>query len=152
MSNIFTESLEVCRFHILSRLQRQLETQMTPYIAEAANPCEHDCQAMTRAGHYMKQLHRLGLWPLTGILAEESINTILGRLNDYQCFVSPKYPCICLRSSKIEDEIDVEYISSCFELKGLCLNCVKKGRLGALRDNCMVAPRSGECGNQAMTT
>lgn len=152
MSNAFTESLEVCRFHILSRLQRQLEMQMTPFIAETASSCGHGCQLMTRAGHYMKQLHRLGLWPLTGILAEESINTVLERMNRFRCFVSPENTCICLRSTEIRQEIDVKYISSHFESNGLCLNCVKEGRLGALRDNCLVAPRSGECGHQTMTT
>lgn len=130
----------MCRLHSVLELQRTIETEFKPLLEWAAAPCGFStCQASARAIHYMSELHRLELYPLMEVQEHTSIKQILSRLEDYKIFVPPEN-CICLERSP--DGGNLARAIRDFRVKGLCLDCVKAGRLGGLEDNCM---SSGKC-------
>ena len=98
----------------------------------------------------MNELYRLGMWPLIDFSERNSIDTIIEKLDDYKEFAQPTDACRCLRDSALRSEVTDSVVGALANQKGLCLDCVKKGRLGGLNDNCM-ASRSGECRHRAST-
>ncbi len=153
LSNTWTDvhsgSLDICRLHIFTRLQSKFEEAITPSVEAALNPClHHPCQRSARAAHYLIELCQLGLWPLTDVLTRKriSIRMVLTKLRRFKDFSPPKNSCFCFIDTESGEKI--RSLAREFVLKGLCLNCVKSGRLGVMEDNCMVAPKMGICGHQ----
>lgn len=148
-THVPAESLDMCRLHIFTRLQYECEETITPSVEAAGDPCLYqDCLASEMSAHYMIEMCKLGLWPLTNVLARRriSIRIILKKLCGFKVFSPPENHCICAIQTK--GGKDISELARGFELKGLCLDCVKSGRLGGMKDNCMVAPKHGICGHQ----
>ena len=83
--------------------------------------------------HHLRELTRIGLWPLTTSFHEASTRDVLQKLEEYQpCNQSH---CGC---SRLNLSISVKFIVQTFHIaQGLCLECYRNGKTSPSSGNCM---------------
>ncbi|KAL2052230.1 hypothetical protein ABVK25_007389 [Lepraria finkii] len=126
------------------------------------------CGLLTVVGHYLSELVRLGLWPLSRIVEQTNINTIASQIQHFENFDETSHedeedgwggrtPQFGTRKNRARKK-QVEYVVlregcsipeiDCKKLlqdatrvaseaqQGLCLNCIKNGRVTTEEGNC----------------
>lgn len=155
LTSLYSESLNALRHSILDLLEAELEDLVTIHLRhmcksaadheERLRPCEH----LSRTGHFFQELQRLRLWPICRMLQITNLSTILNQLNDFRPYYGDK-----------DNDEDIERCrqhrihSSCSspalnfkntletsvqdlpDLLGLCLACVKHGKITEQEKNC----------------
>ena len=101
------------------------------------------CFHLAKTGYYIQELHRIGLWPIPNLDTAKSIQDVSDRLLKI-CNYSAVDLCeagMCCDEANIDFEEHLlqvtETISKCNT--GLCLNCVKKGKIMSADGNCRAA-------------
>ena len=100
------------------------------------------CLQTAKAGFYVQELYRIGLWPINNTNTQMSIQEISNRLRGFQdYYITDPYNTGCL-----VDFADINFKPRLVEAtrrmisaSGLCLNCVKKGKIMSADGNCREA-------------
>lgn len=105
------------------------------------------CAQSAKIGHYFRELHRLGLWPLRPAFKKCTISNIMNTLAGYQNFqpsnVTRDCKCIDVDFHEIlQDTCKAAYSRQV----GLCLVCAQNGIASFSAGNCFANKRS-ECQN-----
>ena len=167
---ITKESINAERTKTLLRLQTTIEDMLVPLIKKCPEMSLHRidrqaCGLLTVVGHYLSELVRLGLWPLSRIVEQNNINTIASQIQHFENFdetshedegddwgcrtppfgpqknkVGKKYVVWRERCSVPEIDCkkllqDATRVASEAQ-QGLCLNCIKNGRVTTEEGNC----------------
>ncbi len=90
------------------------------------------------AAHFMINLKEAELWPPSTAFRNSAIQTVLGKASKYQNCPA-EWRCGCrMFGYWVEDSVkDVEE-----QLKGLCLTCIKNGKVSKADGNCQAATHS----------
>ena len=164
------DSINAERTKTLLRLQTTMEDMLPPFIN---NKCpemsshrsdRQACRLLTVAGHYLSELIRLGLWPLSRIVEQTNINTIASQIQQFENFDETfhedeedgwggrtssgskknrrgKEYELWQRSCSVP-EIDCKKLLqdaasvASKAQQGLCLNCIKEGKVTTEEGNC----------------
>jgi len=171
------DSLKARRQDYAQELLKVVESAMEAYIdTTCPRKLEHKknhtpCERLGRAGHYLHELHSLGLWPLSEIL-EQPTSWTVEKLLEFQNYYldDPENPrsmdvviqgrkyhshCKCPRS-KMKERLQ-SAAEFCHLETRLCLKCVKDGMKGVCteeplslcrtqrkRFGCRISPRVRE--------
>ena len=81
----------------------------------------------------MVQVWRAEIWPISTLLSSD-LQEVLGKLKQFR-HCSGTSDCGC---ADLSYDLDIGYVISFLEreLKGLCLKCVRKGRMTVDEGNC----------------
>lgn len=129
-------------------MQRRLELTIVPNLMDCParqGHCEdvgsRACDRLSQVGHYVQELTSLGLWPLWPLTEKTkltALTNILENFEDYGLEIGNRsYNTFCGHQptnlkhsliSSIERIIDQQH--------GLCLACVKQGRVTRAEGNC----------------
>lgn len=108
------------------------------------------CDVLAEAGHNLSELVRLGLWPMSRVLPHTNLSRILSQVShinayymadSYQGFSGMDHhkngcPRIDLAFKSILDKL----MDDAIELhQGMCLRCVKQGKVTKEEGNCHAA-------------
>ncbi|KAK3178658.1 hypothetical protein OEA41_000795 [Lepraria neglecta] len=157
------DSINAERTKTLLRLQTTIEDMLPPFINDKC-PEMSSCRLLTVAGYYLSELIRLGLWPLSRIVEQTSINTIASQIEHFENFDETSHEDEedgwggrtssggkkNRRGKKFEvwqescsvPEIDCKKLLqdaasvASKALQGLCLNCIKEGKVTTEEGNC----------------
>ena len=101
---------------------------------------EEKCDHISKTGHCFQELHRLEVWPISSAMSNKTINDITMRVALFEnCHTRNQicgyYSCDQARLDfkKLLHEAVVKAKNA---IKGLCLNCVTKGKITAQDGNC----------------
>ena len=108
---------------------------------------DHDdeaiCFHLAKTGYYIQELHRLGLWPIPKAYTAKSIQNISDRLLELGNYsaVDPDEDGLWCDEAGIDFEDHLLQVreTSSQRSSGLCLNCVKKGKIMSADGNCRAA-------------
>ena len=110
---------------------------MTPHRSN-----ENMCFQVAKTGFYVQELYRVGIWPINKTNTRLSIQEILNRLEgfqDYYYVTDSRYTRSC-DTAKVNFKQRLEDARGRMILgSGLCLNCVKKGKIMSADGNCRAA-------------
>ena len=100
------------------------------------------CFHAAKTGFYVHQLYRVGLWPIDYTTAQLSIQEISNRLEGFQDYYleGPEIggrPCDLANIDFTQHLKDAR--AKMIPSSGLCLNCVKKGKIRRADGNCRAA-------------
>ena len=147
-----------------------MEDMLAPLIKKCPEMSSHRsdrqaCGLLTVAGHYLSELIRLGLWPLSRIVEQTNINTIASQIQHFENFDETsredeeddwggrilskgKKNRVGRRSTEIWPESCSVPEIDCKKLlqdaarvvskaqQGLCLSCIKEGKVTTEEGNC----------------
>ena len=163
------ESINAERTKTLLRLQTTMEDMLAPLIKKCPMMSSHRsgrqaCGMLTVAGHYLSELLRLGLWPLSRNVEQTNINTIASQIQHFENFDETSHEdeedgwggqtSSRGKRNKGGSRYDVWQGScsvpeiDCKELlqdaarvaskaqQGLCLSCIKEGKVTTEEGNC----------------
>lgn len=163
---ITKESINAERTKTLLRLQTAIEDMLVPLIDNCPEMSLHRsrrqaCGLLTVVGHYLSELVRLGLWPLSRIVEQTNINIIASQIQHFENFDEISHEDdwggrTQLRPQKYHvgkkqivwqercrvPEIDCKKLLqdairvASKDQQGLCLNCIKNGRVTTEEGNC----------------
>lgn len=110
-------------------LQESVDMNVTEHVRteDANNPT---------MAHYTRELNRIGLWPPSKVFRECTVAQLLNRFRQFRNCQGYR-GCKCCDSdlsSKFRNVAD----DLLFDLSGLCLACVKNGKLTDSEGNCGV--------------
>ena len=101
------------------------------------------CFHLAKTGYYIHELHRIGLWPIPASYSAKSIQDISDRLLkicNYSAVDPYEYGLCCDRANIDFEELLLELRETISKRNtGLCLNCVKKGKIMSADGNCRAA-------------
>ena len=102
----------------------------------SAHPSQREtCFQTAKAGFYVQELYRIGLWPINNRNTQMSIQEISNRLQGFRdYYITQSWPCVSPIINFKQGLVDAtgRMISG----SGLCLNCVKKGKIMIADGNC----------------
>ena len=98
------------------------------------------CFRVSKSGFYIQELYRIGLWPIPDTSTQKSIeeisNCLLGFENDTFIHRSKIGPMCDVANIDFKDLLLQATERTMKRSRGLCLNCVKKGRIMIADGNC----------------
>jgi hypothetical protein len=127
-------------------------------------PHRQPCYHLSKIGHYFHELSRLGLWPLSGVLYRNNFQTISRKLLEFENYIPDEvinqqtldpqtlyqypvtytypgqYDNCCFDASASQIDLRQSLIQAAEDAtaaqKGLCLQCVKNGKVSVYEGNC----------------
>ena len=97
------------------------------------------CSHLAQTGHYVEELLRLELWPISNIATKKTIAMVLKQIEQFEdyAYIGGK-SCSCgggsFNAKKLLQELSNKHSN---QLRGLCLHCVKKGKITRIEGSCM---------------
>lgn len=136
----------------LHKLLAAIESVLIPHI-QTPCPVSHlhrlpksPCSHLSKSGHYLQELLRLGLWPISNTIEHKTVESVAGQIiqleNYYDRYGSNGTGAIC-KSPSIDLEKRLQEVVSehSEDQKGLCLNCVRHGKATVNQGNCVASSR-----------
>ena len=164
------DSINAERTKTLLRLQTTMEDMLATLIKKCPKMSSHRsdrqaCGLLTVAGHYLSELIRLGLWPLSRIVEQTNIDTFASQIQHFENFDETSHEdeedddwrgqtSFGGKKNKGRKKYDVWQEScsvpeiDCKKLlqdaarvvskaqQGLCLSCIKEGKVTTEEGNC----------------
>ena len=132
-----------------------VEAIVTPHLRQLCNCKKNNemddlaCGHLSRLGHFFQKLYLLNLWPLTSLLAHGKLNMIEQQF--LKKFADPKpyskgegFPsCWMCTRDMTQDDLVGAAKRAFAQQDGLCLQCVKEGRVSEKRRNCRASEMEG---------
>ena len=108
------------------------------------------CELLSKAGHFFQELVRLGVWPLSRIVHQTNLSTMSNQLLHFRNYISDmpgtsddkdtdtNFSHRRCRNNRIDFKSKLEVaVEDAFQLQeGLCLRCVKQGKVTRDEGNC----------------
>ena len=99
------------------------------------------CFHLARSGCFVQELYAIGLWPIPNTQTQTSIQAISDRLSKFED--NSVSETDGFNSEAWCDPLNIDFeqllrqaIKKTAERGGLCMNCVKKGKIGIAEGNC----------------
>lgn len=96
------------------------------------------CYILSQAGHYFKQLRDLGIWPISKRIYQTSPSIIPAELANFQNYFEDEYGSFECGGGLIDlkQQFMKAVETATLEQRGLCLKCVKQGKVTKDEGNC----------------
>lgn len=93
-----------------------------------------DTKCYSSVGHYFYELRRIGLWPMPDAFSEANLKHLVTKLRGAKSCTLHNCYCYTLNLSERLSQFAGSLESN---LRGMCLHCVKEGRMSSAQKNCM---------------
>ncbi len=96
------------------------------------------CRHLAKSGHYMQELLRLELWPISKVMSQKTIGMILAQMKQYKYykFKNREYRNCLGERCDFKKLLETSADKHRDEVLALCLNCVIKGKPTMVEGNC----------------
>ena len=128
----------------INQLVAEIENHISSHLQKKCNvhtQTSGSCLHLAKSGHYMEELRRLALWPLSRIASEKSIQDVLTQLDEFMPFTddpdNPNREYSCNGGDEQVDMLLEDTVATTKDrVHGLCLNCAKMGKVTWQEENC----------------
>lgn len=133
-----TESINNGREKGLLQLQLAIEESIVSYVEKGCpNKVIHEsngqpCFKLAEAGHCLSELIRLGLWPMSSSLPNANLDDLSQLAFDFKNYARSHYrysPACATDNTDFRAMLSQMVADATEVLQGLCLKCVKQGKV-----------------------
>lgn len=129
-------------------MQSAIEESIVSFVEKGCqNKVYHEsngqpCFKLAEAGHCLSELIRLGLWPMSRSLPNANLDDVPQVASDFKNYSRSLYryaPTCALDNTDFKAMLGQMVADATEVLQGLCLKCVKQGKVTEEEGNCHAA-------------